>query len=421
MPYVTPDDVPEATTCRSLLIPTSTDWLAIISGALTELTKSYNWEQTSTGITVEEAVAVCKAMIDAYYTNDCENTCALPGGSPVFRLDVDGHIQQLVNGEWVEPTGEYTIPPVPPRTEPTAEERRCLAAANAADVMKRLYEEISDAFNEDKTLEEVLLIILEFIALRFFWLAPIAAGLLLLAIAAMGIVYALVEFFGADLWTEEFNDVFKCILYECSLDDGSVVTFDYACVQGKLESTLDVIDENVEGLRLLTQLGYILNSIGGVDALNAMGATTEVETASCDDCGPVCPCWLGGCGLGTLEPVEGSEYDEENDIVTGAYFGSANYASAIVPVLEGVEYTISTNGTWAGQTTSGTAQFYWIVGVDFGTLIEVNTFPGMGDGVNSPFWHATPVPAGYDGLYITFASIGASSTVTLDGVQLCVV
>lgn len=283
VPYITPDGIPEATTCRSLLIPSSSDWLAIFSGALTELTKAYNWERVG-GITVAEAVAVCAAVIDGYYTDDCENSCSLPGGSPVFRIGLNGHVEQLVNGEWVEPQGIYTIPPVPGRSEPTPEERRCLAAENAANVLEQVYENLTDSFNEDRTLEEAVGALLIFIATKFFWLAPIAAGLLILALAAMEIVYLLIEIFGADLWTAGFTDALVCILYDCATDDGEVVTFDYTCVQEGLADKLEHFDLDAAQLRLLVQLGFILNAIGGADALNHAGATTEVETGDCD-CG----------------------------------------------------------------------------------------------------------------------------------------
>jgi len=294
----------------------SSDWLAIFSGALTELTKRYNWERVD-GITVDEAIAVCAAVIDGYYTADCENNCALPGGSPVFRIGLNGHVEQLVNGEWVAPQGIYTIPPVPGRPEPTPEERRCLAAANAANVLEQLYENLTDSFNEDRTLEEAVGALLIFIATKFFWLAPIAAGLLILALAAMEIVYLLIEIFGADLWTEGFTDVLECILYDCASDDGEVVTFDYTCVQEGLSDKLEHFDLDAAQLRLLVQLGFILNAIGGADALNHAGATTEIETAMC------------GCGTAykwdfTSSP---SDWGVVADRGAGCCFGGLGFVS----------------------------------------------------------------------------------------------
>jgi len=60
MPYLTPDTIPAGTTCRVLLIPDSVEWLAIVQGALQELTYSWNWEESG-AVTVLEA---CNRMID---------------------------------------------------------------------------------------------------------------------------------------------------------------------------------------------------------------------------------------------------------------------------------------------------------------------------------------------------------------------
>jgi len=292
VPYLTPDSIPEDGNCRPLFIPASTDWLAIVSGALTELVKTYNWQQEG-AVTVDEAVEAMQLMIDMYYEG-CVDNCDVGEGLPPFRLNSQGHVEQLIDGVWQTPTGDYTIPPTPAREEPTPEERRCLAAANAVNVLEQLYESLTESYDEDKTLEEAVGAMIAILAAKFFWVAPIAAGMALLALAAMEIVYLLVEVFTADLWDSDFSDALKCMLYECSLDTGDVVTFDYQCVQEKLQTTLLHIDLNAEQIRLLVQISYILNVIGGVDALNAAGATTEISESDCDGCNDVwCRRWEG--------------------------------------------------------------------------------------------------------------------------------
>lgn len=324
MPYLTPDSIPETDNCRSLLIPASTDWLAIVSGALTELTKPYNWQQEG-AVTVAEAVAAMQAMIDLYYEG-CTSSCDVGDGLPPFRIGADGHVEQLIDGVWQPPTGDYTIPPTPPRSEPTPEERRCLAAANAANVLDVLYESLTESFSEDRTLEEAVALMIGALATYFFWAAPIAAGLALLALAAMEIVYGLVEFFGADLWDSNFTEALRCMLYECSLDTGDVVTFDYACVQEQLQTTLEHPDLNAEQLRLLIQISYILNVIGGADALNAAGATTEIDDADCSDCDNL---WC------KLLPFNVSDWDFEpaTEFSLGAVYSGGAWRS--VPIVIG--------------------------------------------------------------------------------------
>lgn len=45
MPYLTPDTIPATTVCRVLHIPDSEDWVAIVTGAIQELSFEYNWEE----------------------------------------------------------------------------------------------------------------------------------------------------------------------------------------------------------------------------------------------------------------------------------------------------------------------------------------------------------------------------------------
>lgn len=281
MPYLTPDELPEETDCRSLFIPASTDWLAIVSGALTELTKHYNWEQWGS-VTVDEAVGAMQAMVDAYYAA-CEN-CELPIGTPVFRLDPDtGEVQQLVGGEWVPPQGDYELPPTPAREESTQEERRCYAAANAVNVLKTLYEQLADDFSEGLTQLEAKVsfaaAVTGAIGAAF---GIITAPLLTLAGVLFGIVYVTTEFLTADLWDEEFTDQLECFFYECSTDDGDVVHFDLNCIFNKIAEAT-TIDWTANDLRLLLQIGTIMNMLGS-QAIDAAGATTAITSTDCDGC-----------------------------------------------------------------------------------------------------------------------------------------
>lgn len=282
MPYLTPDSIPEGADCRTLLIPASSDWLAIVSGALTELVKTYNWAQFGS-VTVEEAVNTMQVMIDQYYEG-CQS-CVLPGNSPLFRLNENGEIEQLVDGEWVPPQGDYELPPTPPRTEPTLQERRCLAAANAAAVFEQLYEEISDAFQEGMTFQQWT----EFLTATLITLLGtifglVIAPLVLIGVLIVGVIYETLEFITADVWTTEFTDMFVCLLYECATDaGGDVVHFDYPCLMNRLAAVTDIFDPTFAQIRLFGQISFIMQILGA-QSLDAMGATTGVETADCAEC-----------------------------------------------------------------------------------------------------------------------------------------
>lgn len=284
MPYITPAETPESTACRALLIPDSTDWLAIFGGALTELIYEYNWEQVE-GMSVGEAVQVAMQVVNGFYEGCAESGCTLPDGSAILRVNGEGKIEQLVNGDWVDPIGDYAIPPVPPREESTPDERKCLAAANAAYVLQQLYEEATDAASEGASNAEVLI---QLIAVAVLIIAP-WLGLAIEALVALiaGLFFAFVAIartMTSDLWTTEFTDLLRCYLYECALDNDDVVTFDYQCLREKIATYADVLDPDfLNHAKLFGQIDFIL-SIIGIDGVNAGGATTEVETADCDDC-----------------------------------------------------------------------------------------------------------------------------------------
>lgn len=366
MPYLTPDSIPEGADCRTLLIPASTDWLAIVSGALTELVQKYNWQQFGT-VTVDEAVAAMQTMIDQYYEG-CQ-ACVLPGGSPLFRLNENGEIEQLVDGEWVPPEGDYELPPTPARTEPTEQERRCLAAANAAAVLEQLYEELSDAFQEGMTFQqwtEFLVGLLITLLGTVFGL--VIAPLVAIGVLIVGVIYEVLEFVTADVWTTDFTEMLVCLLYECATDvGGDVIHFDYTCFLNNLASVTDIFDPTFAQIRLFGQIAYIMSFLGA-QSLDAMGATTGVETADCDDCdAPWCRLYDFTTDPYLFEPVSAG-FGPEADWALGVGFTSVfiptggngyqscNIASPFASTITSLEMTFTyTQGSCipSGDTSGG--------------------------------------------------------------------
>lgn len=282
MPYLTPDEIPEGDDCRPLFIPSSTEWLAIVSGALTELTKTWNWEQFGS-VTVDEAVERMQAMIEQYYADACGD-CLLPDGEKIIRLGENFEFQELSGGEWVEPTGDYELPPIPVREEPTAEERKCLAAANATEVFKQLYESLTDSYNLD--LDPALALTAwagtwstaALVALGFL---SFSAGVILYGLWT--ILYQAMEFLTEDVWGEDFDSKMKCALLLAANDDAGVVTFDYQQFMDNLAFNTDLGDPSLGELRLYAQIHYML-SIVGSDGLNQAGATTSITEVDCGEC-----------------------------------------------------------------------------------------------------------------------------------------
>lgn len=91
--WLTPDNLPVGRQCRTLRIPDDPFWLAIVSGAVLELTKQHNWEKFGTQ-TVEDCAAAMAGLLDDYYeANQCMLGAIIPYATatiPVGTLACDG-------------------------------------------------------------------------------------------------------------------------------------------------------------------------------------------------------------------------------------------------------------------------------------------------------------------------------------------
>lgn len=78
MPYLTPETAPGATLCRVLLIPDDDEgkWLAIVTGAIEELSFAYNWEQYG-AVTPQQAADRAFAMLNDFM--DTQGACRMIG------------------------------------------------------------------------------------------------------------------------------------------------------------------------------------------------------------------------------------------------------------------------------------------------------------------------------------------------------
>lgn len=401
MPYLTPDEIPEEDDCRPLLIPASTDWLAIVSGALTELVKEYNWEQLG-AVTVDEAVARMQLMVDQYYDDPC-GECLLPEGGAIIRINFDGHPEQLVNGEWVEPQGDYELPPVPEREGGTAEEQICLAATNAENVLATLYEEVTDMFNDDVSAAEALLALGVGIGLAIY--APvglIALAVMQIALIAFGEFFAFMDFLTEDVWDSAFSEALVCMLIDCATNTAGVVTFDYDCFTAKIRNNLSDFDLNTTQIRLGGQVLYLL-SIIGIDGLNLAGSTTAIETADCSYCDPSCApytdmmttelgdkTFIGGNGsdpnvtiAAIINPGTMGAYNSSNGRGGGGCVQGVVYADgyrAEIFVDLGEDCVIDEVNFWAWRTGNSAVTRSTYIITDAETVAAANSFTGFWSG-----------------------------------------
>lgn len=321
MPYITPQELPEGDDCRPLSIPADSEWLALFGGALTELTKSWNWEYSG-GLTVEETVDKMNEIIDGWYADACGG-CELPGGIKIIRIGAGGHLEELGDdGTWGEPEGDYIIPPPDARTGGTEEDQICLAAKNAVNVLEQLYETLSEAWASHLSEAEAGT---EFIiaagAIIGFEFAPITLAIVAFLEVAFAALYTALEYLGADLWDENFTKQLVCMLQGCANNDAGVVTFDWDCLMGQLNSLTDSFGLSEIQLRLYLQVSYILYFIGGIDGLNLAARTSEITDDFCD-CDPGW-CWDANEATNLDEWTAGASGGGTYDSGLGQWQGTA--------------------------------------------------------------------------------------------------
>jgi len=285
MPWLTPDSIPEDDDCRPLLIPADSVWLALVSGALTELTLPYNWQKFGT-LTVAETVAKMQTIIDNYYNSPCA-VCTVPGGYPVVRINIEGHLEELgADGAWHSATGDYLIPPPSARTDGTPPDQNCLAAKNATNALHTLYTNLSESFASELSADEALTaLIAAAIATIGFEFAPITFAIAAVILAIFETLYSALAYVTADLWTDAFSEQFACILLGCVINTAGVVTFDWDCFNNALNAQSNNFGLSEVQKRLYVQIGYLLYFIGGVDGLNLAARTTAITDDNCDFCG----------------------------------------------------------------------------------------------------------------------------------------
>lgn len=290
--YLTPDDIPEVRNKRTFSIPDDTAWLGAFMGALAPLMDSEAWRKFG-ALEPEQAAEEFQEIFFSWQELACG--CELPGGSRIIRLNpATGKVEELPpdGGAWQPPTGDYAIPPVPAREGGTPQDEICLAAANCANVLSILYESITDSISAGLSDAEALAAMIEaFILAVGAEFAPIAFAIAAFFLVVFSFCYSVISFLTADLWTADFTKTLVCILVNCASNDAGVVTFDWQCVQHGLASTTNPFTLTLDQLRLLAQIWFIVECIGGADALNQAGATTAITEYDCSECPTEAGCY----------------------------------------------------------------------------------------------------------------------------------
>jgi len=424
VPYLTPDEVPEGTACRPLFIPDDSAWLALVSGILSEGAKYWNWQQYGT-LTPQECAAVIQDIVDQFYSADCAEPL-LPGGGLVVRLDLDGHAEVLQGETWQPPTGDYVVPPPDARTEPTEDEKRCLAAANACEVLKNLYEETVDIAGEAiDTFEFAAGLAIAIATILVPPVGLISASIMALTLITTELVFDTAQFILADVWTSEFDEELICILYNNATVQGDdTVTFDFNKVRNDITNALAFdLDFSLFQQRLALQVGAELGFIGA-DGLNLAGGTTAITDYDCTVCfGPWIYRWDFGfsdgdwfvraAGEGAYSPGVGwimASIGDSNRCVI--QYNTPNLSTT--PILE-MRSRINYNAGSTGLQQIVMRTFDQANGG--GSVLHSYSLVDPPDGINLPEIVASQEPASLE-MNVWTSSDGVSGDATIEWVEV---
>jgi len=266
--YLTPDSIPVGRFCRRISVPDSPEWVGLVDGVLSVLFSPDAWRQNG-ALTPDEAAEEWQRMVLSAWTgDDCITPCPV-----VWRIDVDGVYQYSEDGGETWTTDEDPMGPPEPRTEPTDEEKKCAAAANAAYVYRQLYDQAVEYYNDNVEPALALTSLVSGVMLGIFF--PPAVPFVE---AIFGIAYSVLEYFTSGQFDDDIEREFKCILIdEANVAPDGTVTFEF-------EDVRTLVNAKMFENPVWIAISYFLNTFGE-DALNRAGATTAVEDADCADCG----------------------------------------------------------------------------------------------------------------------------------------
>lgn len=304
-------------------MPSSLPWLGIFNSLLGYLTEEWRYiQENETDLTPAETVEKMQEIIAQFYVNSECDVCLQPSGVPFVRLDQLGQWEELGAEGWGDPTGDYTVYPPPPREGGTPDDQKCLAAKNAANILKEMYEQFTDWVQGGLSNAEIIAAFIVWVAANIAsWLAAILVPWILLAGAVFAVIVSIVAYVTSDVWSDEFTDRLACIFLNCATNTDGVVTFDYDCIMNDLASQTGLEPPNFYDLRLFGQIAYIMQIIG-IDGLNAAGGTTAITDDDCSFCDDV---W---CRL--------SEFDEGLDVWSFFPAGSCSGGTTQPTYLESV-------------------------------------------------------------------------------------
>lgn len=91
--FPTPNEAPGIESCRVFSIPADEEWLALLMGAVSELTNPYNWFRNGS-LTQQESADAFADIMDEAYAQAETGTCSVTIDAPFWdnATDVDDEV-----------------------------------------------------------------------------------------------------------------------------------------------------------------------------------------------------------------------------------------------------------------------------------------------------------------------------------------
>lgn len=287
-------------------------------------------------------------------------------------------------------TGEYTpvdeapdedIPepiPVPPRPESDETDARCLAAANAVNVLLGMHQTVFGTYFAGIVAAVVVLGLLTFVAFTLGIGVPVAfatGNVMILLGVALSLTTA--------SFTEDIQEELRCILFDAASVSGGVVTFDYADVSGELDARTDIA--------MWTAIDVYVTIIGE-NGLNLAGATTAITEADCDVCADV---WCHEIFTGFSQPAFvtypfGTVTSEELEAVADGALADAWWWGVTRIDFPAATHITRIEYDTQGLATRDSGSAAWIIGIgegeDYDDVLDSRGFgnpTGWSTGISS--------------------------------------
>lgn len=196
------------------------------------------------------------------------------GGGVIGIVMPDDTVIPTATGDPTYDGREHAPPPAPRGGSET--DNKCIAAANAVNVLVSLHATVMRQIDVPDELSIAAAIAGLLISLLFL---PIAIGLIIIAIGGLLTIAGALTYGDFDSDTQ---DQLRCILDCAATDTAGVVTFDFASVQSQVNALSG-------GLDIWAAISKYLDIIGE-SGLNLAGATTAITSADCSDCPCSDPC-----------------------------------------------------------------------------------------------------------------------------------